>query len=151
MYRVGATFDELFDENAQFLCRTGAMEEAPGRLRVGREREVLEFLAELTRPYAEAYLVAAEALLVSGREDTGAVFERRTLVRAALERGRAAYATGRIALRESLSNATLTNAVEWFVQQGAFESEGGRLRLAASWAERSLPELTGRLEATLAD
>jgi glycerol-3-phosphate O-acyltransferase len=151
MYRVGATFEEIFDENAQFLCRAGAMEEEAGRLRVGPERDALEFLAELTRPYAEAYLVAAEALLVAACEGPGAALERRALARVALERGRAAYATGRIALRESLSNATLTNAIEWFIQQGALEPEGGRLRLAASWAERSLPELTGRLKLTLAD
>jgi glycerol-3-phosphate O-acyltransferase len=151
MYRVGATFDQVFDENAQFLRRTGAMEEESGRLRAGRERDALAFFAELTRPYAEAYLVTAEALLASGRDGPGAVLERRTIVRAALEHGRAAYATGRIALRESLSNATLANAVEWFVQQGALESDGGRLRLAASWAERSLPELIGRVKLTLAD
>jgi glycerol-3-phosphate O-acyltransferase len=165
MYRVGATFDQIFDENAQFLCRVGAVEEAAGRLRAGRERDALEFLAALTRPYAEGYLVVAEALLATGRDGgapasalrsdarsrVDAVFDRRTLTRAALERGRAAYATGRIALRESLSSATLTNAVTWFVQQGALEPEAGRVRLAAPWAERSLAELIDRLKATLAD
>ena len=145
MYRVGTTFDELFEGNAQFLCRLGVMEDSEGRLRPGSNREMLDFLAELTRPYAEAYLLAAEALAAADRKASGAPFERRYFVKSALEQGRAAYATGRIALRESLSNATLENALEWFVQQGALEAAEGRLRLTASWREAKLPDVLREL------
>ncbi len=150
MYRVGAVFDQIFVENVRFLCRLGVMEESPGRIRAGPERETLEFLAQLTRPYTEAYFVVAEALLAWDREGSGAPLERKALARAALEHGRAAYARGRIALRESLSNATFDNAVEWFEQQGALETAEGHLRLAATWRERSLPDLVRQLEQQLA-
>jgi glycerol-3-phosphate O-acyltransferase len=64
-----------------------------------------------------------------------------------LEHGRAAYAAGRIALRESVSKATFENAAEWLAQQGALEAvDAGRVRLAASWRERELPQLVKDLE-----
>ena len=81
------------------------------------------------RAYLEAYRLAAETALaiVPANPRGSATPDRRALVREALERGRAAFLSGRIALRESLSKATLENAVEWFVSQGVIDEEGGRL------------------------
>ena len=47
-------------------------------------------------------------------------------MKAALEHGRAAYAAGRIAMRESVSKATFENAAEWLFQQGSARSRRGR-------------------------
>ena len=167
MYRVGATFDEIFEGNAQFLCRLGVMDELEGQLRPGADREMLDFLAELIRPYAEAYLVAAEALVawdaksawdakpaaVPRSRGAGAppldALDRKAFVKTALERGRASYATGAIALRESLSHVTLENALEWLVQEGALEPAEGSLRLAGPWREEKLPELVRELQSQL--
>jgi glycerol-3-phosphate O-acyltransferase len=151
MYRVGASFEEVFAENVAFLTRLGVVEEAAGRLRAGAERARLDFLADLLRPYLEAYRIAAEALLALDRDGSGAPLDRKALVKASLERGRAAYAAGRIALRESLSKATFENAAEWFAQQGALDSgQDGRARLDASWRDATLPGILGQLQKDLA-
>lgn len=150
MYRVGATFDAIFEENAAFLVRLGAAQRDGAELRPGADRGTLEFLADLIRPWLEAYRLAAEAVLVTDRKAPGAPLERRAVVRTMLEHARAAYAAGRIALRESVSKPTFENAAEWLVQQGALESvEGGKLRLAASWRDSALPQLVNDLERDL--
>ncbi len=150
MYRVGATFDEVFEENAVFLRRLGIIEESAGRLCSGGERATLDFLAGLLRPYLEAYGVVAEALLELDRASPGAPVDRQGLVKAAMERGRAAYASGRVASRESLSKATFENAAEWLVQQRALEPEGGHTRLAAAWRNGQLPETVRQIRDCLA-
>jgi glycerol-3-phosphate O-acyltransferase len=119
-YRTGATFDQIFDENLAFLERIGAVARADGGVRPGADRDLLAFLAELMRPFLEAYRLAAEtALAVAGGGATrqGKGPDRRALVREALERGRAEFLSGRIALRESISKATLENAYEWLADQ----------------------------------
>ena len=140
MYQVGAGFDALFEENVAALCQIGALAVKEGCLEPGGERGRLDFLADLLRPYLEAYRVVAEALEAAPE----ATVDRRALVRAALERGRAAYASGRIALMESLSKASFENAVEWFAQQGGLSAEG------RAWREAHLPALLGDLERDLA-
>jgi glycerol-3-phosphate O-acyltransferase len=48
-------------------------------------------------------------------------------VKEALDRGRRDFLSGRIVLRESLSRATLENALEWFATQGLTPPSDGRL------------------------
>jgi glycerol-3-phosphate O-acyltransferase len=48
-------------------------------------------------------------------------------VKEALERGRAAFLSGTIVLRESLSKAHVENALEWLVASGAVAETGGEL------------------------
>jgi glycerol-3-phosphate O-acyltransferase len=144
MYRVGASFDEIFEQNVDFLVRVGALVRANGRIEPGREEWVLAFLAELVRAYLEAYRLAAEtALALAGAP--GSAPDRRGLVRMALERGRAAFLSGGIALRESLSKATLDNAVEWLVSQGALADEGQKIVLRDPDALRGIIDGTGPL------
>jgi glycerol-3-phosphate O-acyltransferase len=129
MYRVGATFDEIFSQNLAFLERVGALAREGDRMRPGADAGALDFLAELARPYLEAYRLAAETLLSASdpaRQRPGGL-DRRSLVKEALDRGRRDFLSGRIVLRESLSRATLENALEWFATQGLTPPSDGRL------------------------
>jgi glycerol-3-phosphate O-acyltransferase len=138
MYRVGASFDQIFDENLDFLTRVRALARDGDRIRPG-DASTLAFLAELIRPYLEAYrLVAATALDLLAEGRTGGPPDRRALVREALEQGRAAFLAGAIALRESVSKATLENAAEWLVTQRLLTEEGGKLAVGNRDALRSI-------------
>jgi glycerol-3-phosphate O-acyltransferase len=132
MYRVGATFDEIFDENVAFLIRVGAVARESGELRAGAEADRLAFLAEFMRPYLEAYRLTAAtaAALLGGDAVRHGALDHRALVRESMEQGRAAFLSGQVVLRESLSKATIENAVEWLVGQGILAEDGGKLRLA---------------------
>jgi glycerol-3-phosphate O-acyltransferase len=128
MYRVGASFDEVFEDTLAFLVRVGALSRAGERLAPGPEGWALELLGELLRPYLEGYRLAAEAAhaqLATARP--GGPPDRRALVKEALERGRASFLSGGLAARESLSKANLENAVEWLVAAGIVAEEGGKL------------------------
>ena len=127
MYRVGATFDDIFAHDGALLMDLGALSRVDDELRPGPDLETLAFLAEFTRAYLEAYRVATSTALGVSRRMP---MDRRTLMREALERGRASYLSGEVVLRESLSKATLSNAFEWMVDQGHLvELEDGRLRM----------------------
>jgi glycerol-3-phosphate O-acyltransferase len=127
LYRPGATGDEVFAENAALLMRLDALVRVEEELRPGPDLDTLAFLAEFTRAYLEAYRVAVSSVLEVARR---AAVDRRALLRDTLERGRAAFLSGEVILRESLSKATLSNAIEWMVDQRILvEEEGGRLKL----------------------
>jgi glycerol-3-phosphate O-acyltransferase len=147
MYPVGVRIEETFGAAVAGLERVGALTVHGERLRAGPERATLGFIADLLRPYLEAYLVVAQALLTPPRGERPA--DRRALVKAALECGRAAHAAGRIALRESLSKATLENAAEWMEQLGAFGSPESD-HAAASWRNAACPDLVIRIKQHLA-
>jgi glycerol-3-phosphate O-acyltransferase len=150
MYRVGARFDEIFAENLAFLVRVGAVEDVSGQLRPGHETAALDLFADMLRPYLESYRIAFGAVAALDRMDPAAGMDRRAIVKAALEHGRAAHAAGHVLMREAISKATFENAVEWLFQQAALTlGEGGRVRLAASWRERRLPDLTDQLGSML--
>ncbi len=135
MYRVGSTFDAIFEEYAAFLARLGALARDGDRLAPGPEPWTLAFLAEFLRAYLEAYRLTADtALALLG----GGALDRRALVREALERGRASFLSGGLALRESLSKATVENAVEWLVAQGVLAEDGDRLALRDAAALREI-------------
>jgi glycerol-3-phosphate O-acyltransferase len=133
MYQVGATPEEVFSETLAFLERIGAAVRSGDRVRPGPEQDLLSFFAEFMRSYLEAYRLAAETALAVLATQPGPgvpAVDRRSLVRDALERGRAAFLAGQLAVRESLSKATLENAVEWFVAQGVIAERAGKLELA---------------------
>ena len=139
MYRVGASFDEIFDENLEFLVRVRAIAQDGDRLRPGADSATLAFLAELVRPYLEAYRLAAATaldLLADGR--AGAPPDRRALLRETMEHGRAAFLAGGVMLRESVSKATLENAVEWMIAQQLVAEEDGHLALRDRAALRAM-------------
>jgi glycerol-3-phosphate O-acyltransferase len=137
MYRPGASLDELFAEYVALLDRHGAVSRDGSRLRAGPDVAAADFLADLTRALVESYRVAVDTLLQVSR-DAHATSDRKQLVKAMLERGRAAFATGRVAQREAISRATFENAVEWFVQEGALVRSGDRLSVDPLWRDSQL-------------
>ncbi|HVI73791.1 MAG TPA: 1-acyl-sn-glycerol-3-phosphate acyltransferase [Anaeromyxobacteraceae bacterium] len=143
MYAVGTRIEDTFDAAVAELERAGAVARDGGRLLAGPDLQTLDFLADLLRPYLEAYLVAAETLVAPPRGEAPA--DRRALVKVALEQGRASYAAGRIALRESLSKATFENAAEWLAQQGAFAA-AEQDAAAAHWRDAACPELVREIK-----
>jgi glycerol-3-phosphate O-acyltransferase len=151
LYRVGATSDEIFDENLAFLVRIGAVAHEGEALRPGAEAEHLSFLAGFVRAYLETYRLAAETAqaIVSDHAIGRTAVDRRGLVKAALERGRADFLAGRIALRETLSKATLENAAEWLVAQGYVVAQSGGALVAGPNAE-ALPTTIARIGLHLA-
>jgi glycerol-3-phosphate O-acyltransferase len=137
MYPVDAPFDEIFEENVAFLVRVGALSREGERVGRGAEEWILAFLSEFMRAYLESYRIAVEtalAALAGGRGDSVAP-DRRTLVQDALERGRAAFLSGGVALREALSKATLENAVEWLVSQRFLDEREGRIHVGGGGVE----------------
>ena len=140
-------FDEIFDAEPRVpRPRRRALARAAARCAPAPSPAPLAFLGELLRAYLEAYrLAAATALaLLAADAPRQAPVDRRALVREALERGRAAFLAAGPRLRESLSKATLENAVEWLVAQGIVSEEAGKLRLPAAGRWRGTPRHHGR-------
>jgi glycerol-3-phosphate O-acyltransferase len=144
MYPVGATFEAVFRSRLDQLVRLGVVVERDGVVAPGPARAHLDYLADLTRPYLEAYRVAGETVRTTGIE--GGSADRKALVKQALERGRAEFLSGHVLMRESISKATLENAMEWLGSQGAFEgTEDGRRVVTASWRDASSTHLVERI------
>jgi len=135
MYRPDATIGVIFEQNLAFLVRIGAVARDGDVLRPGPDPMPAEFLAEFLRPYLEAYLAVTEAALVLVGDAARPALDRKGLVKAALERGRAAFLSGRLAHRESLSKATFENAAEWLVSTGRLSEQDGKLKLAQAPAD----------------
>jgi glycerol-3-phosphate O-acyltransferase len=133
-YRPGTGAEALFEENLALLEGLGGLVRSGEGYAAGADAEVLPFLAEFLRPYLEAYRVTAETALALLAPPRGGL-DRRALVRATLERGRAAFLAGRLSHRESLSKATIENAVEWLISSGRLAEEGGRVRIAQAPAD----------------
>jgi glycerol-3-phosphate O-acyltransferase len=124
VYRVDATFEQIFDETVEACVAFGLLERPnSGTLQpasiVARDR--LELLRDLIRDFVEGYWVAAEAL---EELKNGAELDTRELVRRALERGRAAFLAGGIGEPEALSRPSLENAVQSFKDLGLVEAVG---------------------------
>ncbi len=143
MYRGDVSFDDAFAQNLAFLVRVRALARDGDRIRPGADAATLAFLAELVRPYVEAYrLAAATALSLLAGPLEGAVADRRALLADTMEHGLAAFLAGGIALRESISKATLENAIEWLVAQGLVTEGGGRLAVPDPDALRQIVDGT---------
>jgi glycerol-3-phosphate O-acyltransferase len=129
MYRVGASFESLFDDAVEALVRMGTVLRDADRLGVAPESHAqpdLQFLAELLRDYLEAYLLAHRTLEGVA---TGAVTDRKGFVRAALESGRAELQAGRLKAPEALSKPTFENALLYLVDQRLLVEKDKRLEL----------------------
>ncbi len=145
MYPVGSTFDAVFRTKLDALAGLGAVIEADGRIGPGPARGRLDFLADMTRPYLEAYRIAAETVRAAGL--AGGSAERKLLVKQGLERGHAEFLSGLVRMRESVSKATLENAMEWLGGQGAFEgTEDGRRVVTETWRDTASTQLVEKID-----
>jgi glycerol-3-phosphate O-acyltransferase len=142
MYPVGASFDAVFRERLGVLVQLGVVRGEGGVLSPGPERGRLEFLSDLVRPYLEAYRVAAETVRSAGT--SGGAVDRKALVKQALERGGAEFLSGHVLMRESVSKATLENAMEWLGTQGAFAiGTDGKRGVSRPWLDEASTQLLG--------
>ena len=126
VYRVGATFEVIFEENLGGMIEAGWLRRQGGAIEVAEGGAApLALLSGLCENFVEAYWAAARAL-PSARTPIAT----KELTRAALERAERMFLQGEIRRRESVTKTTLTNAVEYFLDQGVLEAEAGKLRLA---------------------
>ena len=76
--------------------------------------------------------------------------DRKALLKGGLERGRAEFLAGRVLMRESVSKATLDNALEWVGGQGAFAiDESGKRTVAAEWRDQASTHLVEEIDGYL--
>jgi glycerol-3-phosphate O-acyltransferase len=141
MYRVGAPFETIFAETLAAMAPLRLIDATPDAATGGGAG----FLAQMVRPYLDAYRAAAETLAAWPGGD------RRSFVRSALERARQEAAADR-ALPEAVSKATLENATAWLAGEGAFEPADGdaggeRLRVAAAWRDGPARALVSDIDA----
>jgi glycerol-3-phosphate O-acyltransferase len=165
MYRVGARFETIFAETLAAMAALGlagggeatGASVARGPTPTQAQAQALPsggargFLAEMTRPYADAYRAAASTLLAWPGGD------RRSFVKSALQRAHAEVAANR-ALPESASKATLENAAAWLEGEGALErpasgtgasastSANDRLRVAPAWRDGAARTLVADID-----
>ncbi|MBS2030362.1 MAG: 1-acyl-sn-glycerol-3-phosphate acyltransferase [Deltaproteobacteria bacterium] len=141
VFRVGQSFEAIFDENLAWLLERGLVlkkDEAVSAAPEAHAAEILGLLSEALRDFAESYLLAAKTLhlLKGGPRD------KKGLVREMLERGRAGFLEGQLQCAEAVSRPNLENALELFSELQLVTAEKGGLALTAEGqkaiAERSL-------------
>jgi len=141
MYRVGARFETIFAETIQAMAALGLAGDSP-HTAATLTRDRL-FLAQMVRPYADAYRAAAETLTSWSGGD------RRGFVKSALQRAGEAVAANR-ALPESASKATLENAASWLVAEGAITPGDAapteRHQVPAEWRDGQAAELVRHID-----
>ncbi len=133
IYRVGASFDQIFDDIVAVLISRGLLEQREEQLGLAPEdhsRPHTEFLADLMRDYLESYLIAA--LTLQEVASHGGM-DRKGFVKAALETGRAEFLSGRLGAAEALSRTTLENAVGYFLDQKILVEADKKLKLSEDW------------------
>ncbi len=127
VYRVGLSFDQIFEETLE-LCRQLGLVDSntdegvwPQSI-LGRER--LELLRDLTHDFVESYFLAADAL----GELFEAELEVKELTKRALAKGQGSYLAGRVSGTECLSRPNVENAWSAFRDAGLVSGEK-RLKL----------------------
>lgn len=117
IYRVGVSFDAIFDDTVEKLVRAGLLLRSETTLAIAPEphaRPELDFLAHLVRDFVESYLVAA---LTLEEVVAGVITDKKAFVKEALERGRADFLSGKLSKSEALSKTNLDNAIAYLLDQ----------------------------------
>jgi glycerol-3-phosphate O-acyltransferase len=139
IYRVGARFETIFAETLAAMAELRLADDAATPAAVAAR----PFLAQMARPYADAYHTAVTTLMTWPGGD------RRSFVKLALQRTAEQVAAHR-ALPESASKATLDNAAAWLEAEGALEpttpGPRDRLRVAAAWRDSRARELASEID-----
>jgi glycerol-3-phosphate O-acyltransferase len=144
IYRVGATFDTIFDGHLDKLVAEALLVKAGEQLNVAPEphaRPMLEYLADLMRDYLESYLLAALTLEDVAKEP----LDKKEFVKNALELGRAEFLGGHIRTSESLSRTTIENALAFLIEQKYLSEREKKVALG----ERPGAELVAEIQAFL--
>jgi glycerol-3-phosphate O-acyltransferase len=131
MYRVGI----------QAMMALGLADDSPDSVTaLARDRL---FLAQMVRPYADAYRAAVDTLTTWSGGD------RRAFAKAALLRAVEAVSAHR-ALPESVSKTTLDNAAAWLAAEGAFTpgdaAPTDRQQVSADWRNGGAAALVRQLD-----
>jgi glycerol-3-phosphate O-acyltransferase len=139
IYQVGVGFDALFSAAVDTLERRVLLRHQGATLYVDaqpRARPQLVFLADLLRDYLESYLAATltleEDLIPKGSMD------RKALLDASLDTGRAEFLAGRLDAPESLSRPNFENALLFFVDCGILVESDLGLSLADPGSGRAV-------------
>jgi glycerol-3-phosphate O-acyltransferase len=124
-YRVGETFESIFDRTLGGLAAAGLLvESAEVRVAPGQEERVA-LLAGQVRDFVESYWVAARAI-----EGLSAPVADKELLRRIHDLGERLYFTGEVRRREACLRASYQNAVDYFTERGLLIADEGKLRLA---------------------
>jgi glycerol-3-phosphate O-acyltransferase len=132
-FRADATFDQIFDDTLETMQRAGELlvgldgrlDAGPGRFGWSGREWLLTYAAFLHN-FLESYRIAARGLAALLK---GPLAEKE-LVKKALLTGRRMYFTGEIERREAVSQPTVTNAVQAFLDHGDLVSSNSKLELS---------------------
>jgi len=141
IYEPGRIFENIVDETFAQLVKWGLAEKREADLdlliiQTMHGARTLRLLSELLRPFVEGLWIAADALVVL----LNAPMDPKEFSRHALDRGRAAYLAGRVRRAESLSKATLENAILLFRDRGVLapaEGKGAKMALTEDYKDRA--------------
>ncbi len=133
IYEPGRSFEATVDETFARMLQWGVAEKkedfilpTPAGVRM------VQLLSELLRPFGEGVWAAVDSLSLLETP-----LEPKEWLRQALDRGRAAYLAGRILRNESLSKATLENALAMLRDRGVLlpQTESKTIELSPDFRE----------------
>lgn len=132
IYPPGKSFESTVEETFALLLRWGLVEKQSPEIvqTTGRGARMLALLAELLRHFGEAVWVTADTLQLL----LATPLTTKDFVRAALDRGRAAYLAGRIMRVEALVKPTIENALTMFRDRGVVI--GAKMQVQPEWASK---------------
>src|SRR5690554_4712716 len=123
MYRVDASFDEIFEEALERLRLDGAIEITGDRVEIttGTEGAMIAVYAHMLSAYFEAYLLALRATALLLEEP----MNRKEWFKRALQLGQRMYLSGEIVHREALSQLKLEPALKTLRDYGLVRFDHG--------------------------
>jgi glycerol-3-phosphate O-acyltransferase len=123
-YRVGETFEQIFDQQLAGLIAARAVADEAGTLRAA-DADRVSLLAGQVRDFVESYWIVARAL-----ESLAAPVGDKDLVKRIADLGEKLFFTGEISRREACARANYQNAVAYFRERKLLVEESGKLRVA---------------------
>jgi glycerol-3-phosphate O-acyltransferase len=129
-YRVGETFESIFEGTVAGLVAAGVLaDDAEGlRARLGQEEHVA-LLAGQVQDFVESYWIVARAL-----EAVSAPSTEKELLKRVQDLGERLFLTGDVKRREACQRTTYQNALAWFRERGFLVEEAGKLRVTGEVA-----------------
>lgn len=126
-YRVGETFEAIFDQTLAGLKSSGLVVEDAGGVHAAPSKSTqLAILAGQIHDFVESYYIAARAL-----ETVTAPVSDKDLARRIQELGEKMFFTGEVRRREACLRASYTNAIAYFRERGLLVEKDKKLSLAA--------------------